>query len=91
MKSEHHPDSLVFAVSFYRVQIRSGSRRQVWTVSGVKALLLGSSHGSHPVRKAGEGLGLLTVGGGRLEVRGRGCFLRFQSLLEAEVGKGHSG
>lgn len=27
----------------------------------------------------------LTVGGERLEVRGQGCFLRFQSLLEAEV------
>lgn len=31
------------------------------------------------------GVGPLTVGGGRLEVRGCGCFLRFQSLLEAEV------
>lgn len=55
-------------------------------MSGVKALLPGSSHGSHPVRRGGGlGVGPLTVGGGRLEVRGCGCFLRFQSLLEAEV------
>lgn len=41
----------------------------------------------HILSEGGRWGGPLTVGGGRLEVRGCNCFLRFQSLLEAEVAR----
>lgn len=41
----------------------------------------------HILSEGGRWGGPLTVGGGWLEVRGCNCFLRFQSLLEAEVAR----
>lgn len=53
-------------------------------MSGVKALLQGPPYRSHPVQRGKRGDAALTVGGGRLKVKGQCSFLRFQSLLGAE-------